>query len=60
MAEAIVTMIRSGIPTHLIYAYIRTGGIIVTEDNHDVWSKEELAAWDAAIDEYDSKFPNPS
>ena len=30
--------------------------MLVTEDALDRWSEEDLAAWDAAIDEYDSKF----
>jgi integrase len=48
MVEA---MRAAGIPPDLIYAAERTG-LLVSEDNRHLLSKEDLAEWQAAIEEY--------
>ena len=53
-AEVAAAMKAAGVAPDLIHAFVRTG-MIVTEDNLDVWSKEDLAEWDAAIEEYRRK-----
>jgi hypothetical protein len=50
--EALFTaMTEAGIDPELIYAWQRTGGLI-TQENRHLLSKEELAEWQAAIEEY--------
>jgi hypothetical protein len=39
----------------IIYAYETTGGRLVTEQNQHLIPDEDLAAWDAAIEEYEAK-----
>lgn len=42
---------RAGVRPELIYAFDKTGRM-VTEDNHHLLTAEDLAEWNAAIDEY--------
>jgi len=43
---------RSGIAPSLIHAVMKTG-LIISEENYERFSPEDLAAWHAALDEYD-------
>lgn len=40
------------LPPQIAYAYLKTGGLLLTEDNMDKFSDEDLEEWNAAIDEY--------
>jgi hypothetical protein len=57
-AQTVITMIRAGIPHHLIYTFIRTGGLIVSEEMYRKLSPEDRAVWDNAMAEYDRAFGN--
>ena len=56
MAEMVITMIQSGMRDSLIYAYVRTGGMLVSESNKDRLPEGGLALWDQAMDEYERAF----
>jgi hypothetical protein len=57
VASAMVrAMEKAGIDPAKIYAYAKTG-MIVSEENSDNWSEEDLAEWRGAIDEYRVKQP---
>jgi hypothetical protein len=45
-------MARAGIRPELIYAFIKTRGLIVTAENRDLIPDKDLAEWEAAIDEF--------
>ena len=49
--EVSKAMAAAGISPELIYATVKTG-LMVTEDNQDLIPAEDLAQWDAAIEEY--------
>ena len=49
-------MKNAGIPKPLIYAFKKTKKII-TDENYDRCSKEEIADWNSAIDEYLQEHP---
>lgn len=50
--EAMLLVLReANVRAEIIYAYQRTGRL-VTEENAHLLSAEELAEWDAAVDEY--------
>ena len=51
-AKMVIAMIRSGMPEELIYAYLRTGGMIFTAETAHLWPKKDLQLWDKAIEEY--------
>ena len=42
---------EANVRPEIIYAYQKTGRL-VTEENAQLLSTEELAEWDAAVDEY--------
>jgi hypothetical protein len=46
-------MKAAGIDPGKIHAYRRTG-MLVTSENVDQWSAEDLDEWQAALDEYQS------
>jgi hypothetical protein len=50
--QAVEAMVRAGIRPELIYAYIKTGGLVVTAENQDLIPDKDLAEWDAVIDEF--------
>ncbi len=50
-SQIIEAMVKADIEPEKVYAYRKTG-FIVTEDNSDLLSKEQLAEWDRAIAEY--------
>jgi hypothetical protein len=47
----VAAMRAAGIPPHLIYAYERTG-LLLMEESYKNLSPEDKAEYDAAIDEY--------
>ena len=52
-AQMVETMARAGIREDLIYAFARTG-MLVSEHNRHMWSKADMAEWNAAFDEYEA------
>jgi hypothetical protein len=50
--QTVQAMKKAGIDPAIIYAYEKTGGLLVTEQNKHLISDRDLAAWQAAIDEY--------
>jgi hypothetical protein len=54
--QMIAAMFRASLPPELIYAYSKSG-VVVTEHNRDVVDPDDLAAWNAAADEFLSLEP---
>jgi hypothetical protein len=54
--EMIGAMFRAELPPELIYAYSKSG-VVVTEGNRDVVDPDDLAAWNAAAEEFMSLDP---
>jgi hypothetical protein len=52
LEESTEAMVAAGIRPEIIYAHRKTGGLIVTEENQGKLSAEDIAEWEAAIDEY--------
>lgn len=52
MPAAVAAMERAGTPAEVIYAYVKTDGLLIPEEDRHLWSQEELALWDAAIEGY--------
>ena len=52
LEESTKAMVAAGIRPEIIYAHRKTGGLIVTEENQGKLSAEDIAEWEAAIDEY--------
>jgi len=48
-------MVAAGTRPEIIFAHRKTGGLIVTEENQEKLSAEDIAEWEAAIDEYFEK-----
>jgi hypothetical protein len=59
LEESTQAMRMAGIRPEVIYAHRKTG-LIVTADNRDKLSKEAMAEWEAAIDEYFDKVKRKS
>ena len=55
LEESTEAMVAAGIRPEIIYAHRKTGGLIVTEGNLEKLSAEDIAEWEAAIDEYFEK-----
>jgi len=55
--DVIRPLIRAGVKPKLIWAACRTGRL-VTEENKKSLTEEDLAEWQAALDEYEKKYPN--
>jgi hypothetical protein len=51
-ADVLDAMPKAGTPPQIMYAYKRTGGLILTEEMRDHWPPDRVQEWDAAIDEY--------
>jgi hypothetical protein len=51
-AETIEAMRKAGTPPQIIYAYKRTGGLLLREDMREHWPPDRAKEWDDAIDEY--------
>jgi hypothetical protein len=52
--QVVRAMQRAGLDPAFIYAFEKTGGLLVTEQNMHLISDEDLAAWQDAIDEYEA------
>lgn len=50
--DATMREVAQFLPPHIAYAYLKTGGMLVTESNMHLWSDEDMAEWNAVIDEY--------
>jgi hypothetical protein len=55
LEESTEAVVAAGIRPEIIYAHRKTGGLIVTEENQEKLSAEDIAEWEAAIDEYFEK-----
>lgn len=53
--QMVQAMKLAGIDPAIIYAYEKTDGLLVTESNQHLISDKDLAAWQAAVDEYEAK-----
>ncbi len=53
-SEIVGGMVEAGIEPEKIYAYRKTG-LIVTEENWGLLSKEQQQEWEAAIAEYEER-----
>jgi hypothetical protein len=58
--QMIQAMKKAGGDPAFIHAYEKTGGLLVTEENKHLISDEDLAAWQAAIDEYEANHRKPT
>ena len=54
--QTVQAMQKAGIDPAIIYAYEKTGGLLVTEQNKHLISDRDLAQWQAAIAEYEEKY----
>jgi len=48
-------MRKAGVDPAIIYAFEKTDGLLVTEQNQHLISEADLDAWQAAIDEYEAQ-----
>jgi hypothetical protein len=53
--QMVQAMKQAGIDPAIIYAYEKTNGLLVTEENEHLISDQDLAAWQAAIEEFRAK-----
>lgn len=53
VATVVAAMEKAGLDPAKIHAYRRTG-MLVTTENVSQWSAEDLAEWQAALDEYEA------
>jgi hypothetical protein len=51
-AERLEAMRKAGTPPQIVYAYKRTGGLLLTEDIREHWPPDRVKEWDDAIHEY--------
>jgi hypothetical protein len=51
-AALLAAMEKVGIHPALVHGF-RVTGFLVSEDNQDVWTREELAQWQAAVESHD-------
>ena len=51
MAAMMAVFQRAGTPPHIVYAAQKTGRIVTVENQH-LLSEDELAEWNAAVEEY--------
>ena|SRR5215475_4864231 len=51
-AETVEAMRKAGTPPQIIYAYKRTGGLLLREDMREHWPPDRVKEWDDAINEY--------
>lgn len=54
--DLIRSLIRAGVRPNLIWAACRTGRL-VTAENRPSLSKEDMAEWEGALDEYKAHYP---
>lgn len=53
--QMVMAMKKAGIDPAFIYAFEKTGGLFVTEENKDLISEKDMKAWKAAIHEFRTK-----
>jgi hypothetical protein len=53
--QMVKAMKAAGLDPAFIYAYEKTGGLLVTEQNLHLIPEADLDAWQAALDEYEEK-----
>lgn len=53
-AEMVRAMKEAGMDPAFIYAFEKTGGLLVTEQNQHLISEADLDAWETALDEYEA------
>jgi hypothetical protein len=58
--QTVQAMKQAGIDPAIIYAYEKTGGLLVTEQNKHLISDKDLGEWQAAIQEYRAKHRRPN
>src|SRR5262249_2506254 len=51
-ADVLEAMRKAGTPPQIMYAYKRTGGLILMEGMHEHWPADRVKEWDDAITEY--------
>ena len=51
-ADVVEAMRKAGTPPQFIYAYKRTGGLVLTESMREHWPPDRVKEWDDAIEEY--------
>jgi len=51
--ETAQAMVEAGIASHLIYAFIKTGGFLLTEENRDLVPEERVREFEDACEEYE-------
>ena len=56
--DVVAAMKAAKTPPQIIYAYEKTGRLL-TSDNLDKYPPEAIAEWEAAIDDYFDKHPEP-
>lgn len=50
--DATMRQVAEFLPPQIAYACLKTGGLLLTEENYHLMSDEDLAEWNAAVDEY--------
>ena len=55
--DVIRPLIRAGVKPRLIWGACRTGRLVAQEIRH-LLTSEDIAEWEAALKEYDTKYPN--
>lgn len=50
--QTVEAMRTAGVRPHLIYAYQKTGGLLLTRENEKLATTKDVEDWDAAISEY--------
>ena len=51
--ETAQAMVEAGIARHLIYAFIKTGGFLLTKENRDLVAAETVREFEDACEEYE-------
>jgi hypothetical protein len=51
--ETAQAMVAAGVAKHLIYAFIKTGGFLLTEENRDLVPEERVREFEDACGEYE-------
>jgi hypothetical protein len=57
--RTVQAMKAAGVDPAFIYAFEKTGGLLVTEQNRHLISEKDLADWLAAVEEYRARHPRP-
>lgn len=57
--QTVESMQRANVRPHIIYAYRKTGGLLLSRQNEKLASTKDVDDWDAAIDEYYRLKKNP-